>query len=179
VNRTDKHDAVEHLHKDFSAARHAFLVDFQGLSVTHDTELRNQLRAAEVIYKVVKNRLARLALKETGLSGLDAHFRGPTGVALSTGDPVAAAKVLVGFAKDHPALKIKAGCLEGGQDLSSAQVVALSSLPSLPELRARLLQVVLAPATQLVRVLAEPGTQVARVLQARSESTEAGEPEVA
>jgi large subunit ribosomal protein L10 len=174
VNRNDKSGVVDHLRRDFSAARHAFLVDFQGLSVTHDTELRNRLRAAEVNYQVVKNRLARLALKETVLAGLEDQFRGPTGVALSSGDPVAAAKVLVAFAKDHPALKIKAGCLEGGQDLSAAQVEALSSLPSLPELRAQLLRVILTPATLLVRVLAEPGTRLARILDARGESAEAG-----
>jgi len=167
VERTEKHEQVTAMQARFGAASHAFVVDFQGLTVAMDTELRNQLRKAEVDYRVVKNRLALRALEGTGLVGLEEHFRGPTAVALTQGDPVAIAKVLVDFAKDHPALKIKGGVLEGGHGLDAQGVEALSKLPSLPELRARLLSVINGPARQLVTVLSEPGRGLARALDAR------------
>jgi len=174
VNRTEKQQQVEQLQDSFGAAQHAFLVDFQGLTVALDTEFRNRLRAADARYRVVKNRLARRALEQGGFAALDEHFRGPTGVALSSGDPVQLAKVLVDFAKDHPALKIKVGLLEGGQGLAPAQVEALSKLPGLPELRAQILSMILAPATRLARLLAEPGRGIARALDARRGQMENG-----
>lgn len=172
MNRTEKMERVEALKAGLSGARHAFLVDFQGLTVNRDTALRGRLRAAQVDYQVVKNRLARRALQETPFAPLDQQFRGSTGVALTAGDPVAVAKVLVEFAKENPALKIKGGVLEGGHTLSAKQVEALSELPPLPVMRARLLSVLIAPASRLARVLAEPGRSVARAVDARRESLE-------
>ena len=172
MNRTEKQDQVTALHERFARAKHAFLVDFKGLSVTQDTELRNLLREAKVDYRVVKNRLAKLALKETGLESIDRHLSGPTAIALSEDDPAAVAKVLVDFAKKNEKLEIKAGLLEGGFAIDAAQVKALSELPSLPELRAQLLSVILAPATRLVSILSEPGRQVTRILDSRREALE-------
>jgi large subunit ribosomal protein L10 len=172
VNRTEKQEQVTDLHAKFEAATYGFLVDFKGLTVTQDTELRNRLRDAQVDYRVVKNRLARLALKETSLESLDSHFVGPTAVALAGDDPAAAAKVLVDFAKDNAALEIKAGVLEDGTAITPDQVKALSELPSLPELRAQILRVIQTPATRLATILAEPGRQLARLLDARRKSLE-------
>jgi large subunit ribosomal protein L10 len=169
VNREEKQQQMESLRQEFAAARAAFLVEFQGLTVARDTELRNRLRRAAVRYRVVKNRLARRAVEDTPLAALDGQFRGPTAVALSQGDPAAAAKLLVEFARDNPALRIKAGLLEGGQRLDAAGVEALSRLPGLPVLRGRLAGVVLAPATRLAMVLSEPARALARVLDARRE----------
>ncbi len=167
MNRTEKQEQVDAMRERFAAAGTAFLVDFQGLTVEHDTDLRNQLRQAEVDYRVVKNRLALLALGDTPLAGLGDHFQGPTAVALSQGDPAAMAKVLVDFAKDHPALEIKGGVLEGGQEMDAAAIEALSKLPSLPALRAMLLSAINGPAGKLVFILSEPGRGLAASLEAR------------
>jgi large subunit ribosomal protein L10 len=167
VNRTEKREQVDAMRDRFATADTVFLVDFKGLTVEHDTDLRNQLRQAEVDYRVVKNRLALLALEGTALADLGEHFQGPTAVALSHGDPVAVAKVLVDFAKDHPALEIKAGVLDRGQSLDAAAIEALSELPSLPALRAKLLSVINGPAGKLVSILSEPGRGLAATLAAR------------
>ena len=172
MNRTEKQEQVSDLRARFEGAKSSFLVDFKGLSVTQDTELRNKLRNVSVDYRVVKNRLAKLALKDTDLAPLNHHFVGPTAVALTAEDPAAVAKVLVDFAKDHQALEIKAGVLEGGTTLTSEQVKALSELPSLPQLHAQLLGLLQGPARQLATVLAEPGRQLARLLDARRKSLE-------
>lgn len=172
MNRTEKQEQVSDLRARFEGAKSSFLVDFKGLSVTQDTELRNKLRDVSVDYRVVKNRLAKLALKDTDLALLNDHFVGPTAVALTAKDPAAVAKVLVDFAKDHQALEIKAGVLEGGTTLTSEQVKALSELPSLPQLHAQLLGLLQGPARQLATVLAEPGRQLARLLDARRKSLE-------
>ena len=89
MNRTKKREQVDAMHERFAAAGTAFVVDFQGLAVEDDTDLRNQLRQVEVDYRVVKNRLALLALGDTPLAGLGDHFQGPTAVATSQGDPAA------------------------------------------------------------------------------------------
>ncbi|TDI14302.1 MAG: 50S ribosomal protein L10 [Acidobacteria bacterium] len=172
VNRTEKQEQVSDLRARFEGAKSCFLVDFKGLTVTQDTELRNKLRDVSVDYRVVKNRLAKLALEDTDLALLDDHFVGPTAVALTAEDPAAVAKVLVDFAKDHKALEIKAGVLEGGTTLTSEQVKALSELPSLPQLHAQLVGLLQGPARQLATVLAEPGRQLARLLDARRKSLE-------
>jgi large subunit ribosomal protein L10 len=172
VNRTEKQENVSELHAKFEAAKFGFLVDFKGLSVTQDTELRNKLRDANVDYRVVKNRLAKLALKDTDLETLTDHFVGPTAVALTADDPAAVAKVLVDFAKDNQALEIKAALLDGGTAITAEQVEALSALPSLPQLHAQILGLIQGPARQLATVLAEPGRQLARLLDARKKSLE-------
>ena len=109
------------------------------------------------------------ALKDTPLEKLATKFESTTGIAYTGNDPVVLAKVLMDFAKDHPSLVVKAGLVGGDQMLDATGVKALSSLPSLPELRARLLGLMQAPATRLVRVLAAPGTQFVRVLKARQD----------
>jgi large subunit ribosomal protein L10 len=103
------------------------------------------------------------------LEQLERHFESTTGVAYTADDPVALAKVLMDFAKDHPALRVKAGVVSGSQVLDPEGVKALSTLPSLPQLRARLLGLLQMPATQLVRLLATPATQLAQVLKAHQD----------
>jgi large subunit ribosomal protein L10 len=121
---------------------------------------------------VVKNSLALRAVKGTPLEGLGPKFEGTTGVAYTSTDPVALAKVLVDFQKEHPALTLKGGIVSGTDMLDAEGVKALSTMPSLPELRARLLGLLQTPASQLVRLLNTPASQLARVLQAHQDKEE-------
>jgi large subunit ribosomal protein L10 len=172
MNRTEKAQLVEELHRELEASPHAVLVDFRGLSVPDATEFRRKVKAAGSRYRVVKNSLARRAAKGTALERLEKDLGGTTGIAYTREDPVALAKVLVDFAKDHPQLALKAGVVSGSDVLDASGVKNLSTMPGLPELRARLLGLLQAPASQLVRLLGTPATQLARVLQAHHEKTE-------
>lgn len=172
MNRTEKEQLVEQLHEELKAAPHVVLVDFRGLSVPAATEFRRKVRAAGSKYRVVKNRLALRAAKDTPLEKLDAQFVGTTGIAWTGDDPVVMAKALVDFAKEFPALKFKAGVVAGEDVLDADGVKALSTMPSLPELRSSLLGLLQAPATKLVRLLGTPATQMAQVLEARKEEIE-------
>ena len=172
MNRTEKKQLIDDLHKELKSSPHAVLVDFRGLSVPAATEFRKRMRASGSRYRVIKNSLALRASKGTALERLEAKFEGTTGIAYSGDDPVALAKVLVEFAKDHPALSVKAGVVSGSQVLDAAGVKALSTMPGLAELRARLLGLLQAPATQLVRLLGTPATQLARVVKAHQDKLE-------
>jgi large subunit ribosomal protein L10 len=118
---------------------------------------------------VVKNSLALRALKNTPLEKLGPHFDGTTAIAYTGQDPVALAKTLVDFMKDNPQISLKAGLVAGSQLLDANGVKALSSMPSLPELRSKLLGLFNAPAAKLVRLLATPATQMAQVLKAQQD----------
>jgi large subunit ribosomal protein L10 len=172
MNRTEKAQLIEELHKELESSPHAVLVDFRGLSVPAVTEFRRKVKAAGSHYRVVKNSLALRAAKGTALEKLGDKLEGTTGIAYTKDDPVALAKVLVDFAKDHPQLAFKMGVVSGSQLLDANGVKSLSTMPSLPELRSRLLGLLQAPATQLVRLLGTPATQLARVLQAHQDKTE-------
>jgi len=172
MNRTEKEQLVADLHEEFAAAPHVVLVDFRGLSVPAATEFRRKVKAAGSRYRVVKNRLALRAAKGTPLEKLDAQFAGTTGIAWTGEDPVALAKALVDFAKEHPALALKAGVVAGEQVLDAEGVKELSTMPSLPEMRASFLGLLQAPATKLVRLLSTPGTQMAQVLKAHQDKVE-------
>ena len=172
MNRTEKQQLIDELHREFQASPHAVLVEFKGLSVPAVTEFRRKVKAAGSRYRVVKNSLALRAAKGTPLEKLGDRLQGGTGIAYTASDPVALAKVLVDFAKDHPALALKAGVVAGAQVLDVAGVKNLSTLPALPELRARLLGLLQAPASQLVRLLATPATQLAQVMKAHQDKQE-------
>jgi large subunit ribosomal protein L10 len=169
MNRTEKQQLIDDLHKDFTKSPHAIVVDFRGLTVPAVTEFRRKVRASNSRYRVVKNSLALRAIKGTSLETLTSHFQDTTGVAYTADDPVALAKVLMDFAKEFPALKVKAGVVSGSQVLTPDGVKTLSTMPGLQELRAKLLGLLQTPATQLVRLLSTPATQLAQVLKAHEE----------
>ena len=172
MNRSEKQQLIDELHKELEQAPTAVLLDFKRLSVPAATEFRKKVRASGSRYRVVKNSLALRAAKGTALERLESKLEGYTGIAYTGDDPVALAKVLVDFAKDNPALTLKAGVVAGTQMLDAAGVKALSTMPGLPELRAKLLGLLQAPATQLVRLLGAPATQTVRVLKARQDKLE-------
>lgn len=166
MNRDSKQKIVAELHEKLQNAKAAFLADFRGLSVEQATTLRNELRKAQVEYKVVKNTLLELASKDTDKTSLSAHFAGPTAIALTYDDPVAAAKVLSKFAKDQAnVFKLKAGVLTG-KPLSVADIQALADLPSREVLIAKMLGSMQAPATNFVGVLAAVPGSFVRALDA-------------
>ena len=172
MNRTEKQTLIDTLHEEFGKSPHAILVGYKGLTVPAVTEFRRKVRASGSRYRVVKNSLALRAAKGTPLEKLSAQFDEMTGVAYTGQDPVALAKVLVDFAKDNPNLVFKAGIVSGNQLLDTAGVKALSTMPSLSELRSKLLGLMKAPASQLVRLLNTPASQLARVLKAHQEKLE-------
>ena len=172
MNKTEKQELIDALHKDFGKSPHAILVDFRGLTVPAVTEFRRKVRQSGSTYRVVKNSLALRAAKGTAYEQLGDKFEGTTGVAYTGSDPVMLAKVLVDFAKDNPNLVVKAGMVSGNQLLDAEGVKALSTMPSLPEMRAKLLGLLQTPATNLVRVLNAPGGKMARVLAAHQEKLE-------
>lgn len=178
MNRTEKVDLVESLHKTFSETAVVVVTKQVGMSVAEVEELRAAMREAGTGYKVTKNRLARLALKGTQYEGLDPQFTGPTAIATSP-DPVATAKATVEFANKNDKFSIVAGAI-GSSMLSPAEVKTLSELPSIDELRAKLVGLLQAPLSRIVgvlpvpaenlaRVMPAPGTKVARVLAARGQ----------
>jgi large subunit ribosomal protein L10 len=152
VTRASKVEELQDLERAFKGTESAILVDYKGLKVPEVTELRRQVHKAKADYKVVKNTLARRALKGTAFEGLTDHFVGTTAVAYAGDDPVALAKVLTTFAKTAPALKIKAAVVQG-RAIKPAEVTDLASLPGKPELYAKLLYVLQAPMVQIVSVL--------------------------
>ena len=166
MNKESKQQVITELHEKLQRAKAVFLADFRGINVEKATELRNELRKAAVEYKVVKNTLLDLASRETDKESLQPFFVGPTAVALSYDDPVAAAKVLSKFAKEQQAtFKLKAGVLTG-KAISVPDIQALADLPSREVLIAKLLGTMQAPTANFVGVLAAiPGSFV-RVLAA-------------
>ncbi len=164
MNRAQKEEQVAMLNALFGAATLVVVTRPVGLTVAQATVLRRQMRDAGALFKVTKNRLTRLALKGTAFEGLDGLFVGPTAIAYSD-DPVAAARVAVDFAEKNDTLGIMGGGL-GEQVLDAAQVTALAKLPSLDELRGRLVGIIQTPATRLAGVLQAPAGQVARVMGA-------------
>jgi large subunit ribosomal protein L10 len=152
VTRAVKEEELQELERAFKGTDSAIVVDFKGLKVPEVTELRRQVRGAKGQYKVVKNSLARRALKGTNFEALTDHFSGTTAVAYSGPDPVALAKVLTTFAKATPALQIKAAVVQG-KAVKAGEVTDLASLPGKPELYAKLLFLLQAPMIQLVSVL--------------------------
>lgn len=164
MDRSQKADSVAQLNAVFNEAGVVVITRNLGMSVAQSTELRAKMREAGASYKVAKNRLARLALKDTDYEGLDEYLIGPTALAYSE-DPVAAAKAAVDFAKTTDRIEIVGGSM-GAQKLDEAGVKALASMPSLDELRGTIVGLLNAPATKVVRTVKEPAALLARVFGA-------------
>jgi large subunit ribosomal protein L10 len=173
LDRTQKQQVVENLREALAGMVCVVIAHQRGLSVAEATQLRRQVRGAGASFKVTKNRLAKRAIEGTPFAHLTALFTGPTAIAYSR-DPVAAAKVIVEFANRNNKLTIVGGGLQERQ-IDVAEVRELASLPSLDELRGKLLGLIQAPATRLAVVLAAPAGQVARVLAAHAEAAGGGE----
>ena len=164
MDRSQKADSVATLNATFKEVGVVVVTRNLGLTVDQSTELRGKMREAGATYKVAKNRLAKLALKDTDYVGLEEFLSGPTALAWSE-DPVAAAKAAVDFAKANDKLEIVGGSM-GTQVLDEAGIKSLASMPSLDELRGTIVGLVNAPATKIARVVNEPAAKLARVFGA-------------
>jgi large subunit ribosomal protein L10 len=164
VERSQKEKLVTTLHHALADTACLVVTHQTGLTVAEATDLRRQMRAAGASFKVTKNRLARLALAGTKFEQISPMFTGPTAIAYSR-DPVAAAKVAVEYSNRNKKLTVIGGSL-GDRQLDAAGVKSLATLPSLDQLRGRLIGVLQAPATKVAVVLQAPGSQLARVLDA-------------
>lgn len=162
--RAEKARVIEDLHTTLTATGVLVVTHYQGMTVAEMSDLRGQMRRAGASFRVAKNRLTVRALDETGFGPVAPMLKGPTALAYSQ-DPTAAPKVLAAYARRNEKLKIIGGGL-GGAMLSVEEVRALAELPSLDELRAKLVGLLQTPASRLVGVLQAPGAQVARVLAA-------------
>tara|TARA_B110000037_G_scaffold56014_1_gene68472 strand:- start:437 stop:1003 length:567 start_codon:yes stop_codon:yes gene_type:complete len=166
VNRNEKTDLVKTLHNTFEGSTSVVIVHCAGLTVAESTDLRSKMREANCNFKVTKNRIARIALKDTNYQHMETMFSGPTAIG-SSEDPVMAAKILVDFAKTNDKLIIIGGGLED-KHLSKIDVEALAKLPSLNDLRGKLVGLLQAPASKLLRVTLEPASQVLRTISQKS-----------
>ena len=166
MNRNEKTDLVNNLHDTFDNAASVVIVHCIGLTVEESTKLRTKMRNENCNFKVTKNRIARIALKDTKYQHMDSMFKGPTAIG-SSKDPVMAAKILVDYAKENEKLVIIGGGLED-KALSKIDVEALAKLPSLNDLRGKLVGLLQAPASKILRLSVEPASQVLRTISQKS-----------
>lgn len=171
MDRGEKREVVTALHEVFANSGVVVVAHYAGLSVADMTDLRRQMREAGGTVKVAKNRLVKLALEGTDATGIADLMQGPTCIAYSD-DPVAAPKVAVKFAKDHDKFVVLGGAM-GAKTLDPNGVDTLASLPSLDELRGKLVGLLQAPAGKIAQVVNAPAGQLARVLGAYAQKGEA------
>ncbi len=167
MNRTEKAELIETLKSMFGAATSVVVTHQTGMTVAESSELRQKMREAGATYKVTKNRVTKLALQGTPFEDLAEFFSGPTAVSTSS-DATAAAKTIFDFTKVNDKVTIIGGGLDG-KTLSKEEVIALAKLPSLNELRGKIVAVLQAPAGKVAGVIAAPVSGLARVIKARAD----------
>jgi large subunit ribosomal protein L10 len=174
VNRPEKEQLVKRLREQLENVNSAFLFGYSGLSVNQATDLRSKIKKTESTYRVLKNRIAALALESTPLAPLKEHLRGPLALTYQAGEPVGLAKVLAEFAKENPALEFRAGLLEG-RPITKVEMQSLAQLPSREVLLARFLGAITGPLAAFQRVLMAPVRDFASVIDQITKKKESGE----
>jgi large subunit ribosomal protein L10 len=165
VDRAQKRELVERLNDQWKTSGVIVVAHYQGMTVAQMTDFRKRIKDAGGVVKVTKNLLAKLAVKGTDVESISDLLRGQTCVAYSQ-DPISAAKVSVRYARENERLVILGGAM-GKTRLDSDGVKALADLPSLDELRGKLIGLLQAPAAKIARIVKEPGGMLARVLAAK------------
>ncbi len=163
-SRKQKQDDLDQLKKDFAQAGAAYLVDFKGLTVGEDNQLRSAVARTSITYRVVKNTLARIACDGTGLEPLREKFSGTTGVALTADDPVAAAKLLTEFARTHAKFVFKAGIVDG-RVIDVADIERLATMPSKEELISKMMFLINSGAQRMAVVASGLARNIAIVIK--------------
>ena len=166
MNRKQKEKLVESLHETFLNSQSVIVTHINGLTVSETTNLRSSMRNSNCKFKVTKNKIVKLALKNTKFEHLDSLFTGPTAIG-SSEDAIAPAKVLVDFSKESEKIKIIGGGFET-KSLSVDEINNLASLPSLDEVRSKLVGLLMAGPTKLVRTIKEPSSRMARILATKN-----------
>ena len=166
MNKEAKKNYVEEMIKNFTSNESVMIAQYQGLNVTELDELRKELRDKGILFKITKNRITKIAIKDTPVKDLEKYFTGPTAAAISS-DPITTAKILTKFAKSHEKLKIVAGFMDG-KVLDQTEVAIIATLPSLEEARAKIVGILATPAQKLVSILLAPGSKIANLARAKS-----------
>ena len=166
MNKESKKQYIEEMKKNFSSNDSVMIAQYQGLNVNELDDLRKQLRDKGILFKVTKNRITKLAIKDSPVKDLEKYFTGPTAAALSS-DAITTAKILTKFAKSHNKLKIIAGFMDG-KVLDQKEVAIIATLPTLEEARAKIVGILATPAQKLVSILLAPGSKIANLTRAKS-----------
>lgn len=167
MERAEKQRLVAELQQRLRQAKVAFLARFTGLNVEKMTQLRRELKRAAVEFRVIKNNLFRLAIKGTDKELLEKKIAGPLAVALSEGDLVTPARLLTKFSKDFPEFQIIGACADG-KLWEPDDIQYWVTLPTLEEIRAKMISLIQAPATTMLRLLTTPSSRLAQLVRARS-----------
>ena len=170
MKRSEKKDFVSRLKDEISNSSSIIVAEYSGLTVAESESLRKEMRLNGAKFKVTKNRLTKLAIAETQFKDISDLFRGPTAVAYST-DPVAPAKVAVDFEKKYEKFNIIGGAYNG-EKIDKDKIDFLAKLPSLDELRGKLIGLISAPAQKIASIAIEPGSQIARLLSTKSSNSQ-------
>ena len=170
MKRSEKENFVSDLKNDFSQAASVIVAQYSGITVSEAESLRKEMRANGAKFKVTKNRLTKLAIADTQFKDISDLFKGPTAVAYST-DPVAPAKVAVSFEKKFDKFRVIGGGYNG-EKIDKERINFLAKLPSLDELRGKLIGLISAPAQKIASITIEPGAQIARLLSTKSSNSQ-------
>ena len=170
MKRSEKKDFVDKLKEEFSNSSSVIVANYSGLTVSEAEDLRKEMRANGAKFKVTKNRLTKLAIEETQFKDISDLFSGPTAIAYSA-DPIAPAKVAVNFEKKLESFNIIGGGFNG-EKIDREKIDFLAKLPSLDNLRAKLIGLISAPAQKIASISIEPGAQIARIISAKSSNSQ-------
>ena len=166
MNKESKKNYIEEMKKNFSSNEAFMIAQYQGLNVKELDQLRKELRENGIIFKITKNRITKIALKDSPVKELEKFYTGPTATAMSS-DAITTAKILTKFARSHKKLKIVAGFMDG-KVLDQKEVAIIATLPSLEEARAKIVGILSSPAQKLVSILLAPGSKIANLARAKS-----------
>ena len=166
MNKEKKQSYIEEMKNFFSKNSSVFVTHYQGLTVNQIDKLRAEMRKHGILFKITKNRITKIAIKETSKKELEKYFIGPTAAAISS-DPISTAKILTKFSKSNDKLKIVAGFMDG-KVLDEKEVSVIATLPSLEEARAKIVGILATPAQKLVSILLAPGSKIANLARAKS-----------
>ncbi len=166
MNKEKKKIYIDEMKKAFSSNEAVMVAHYQGLNVNQLDKLRKELREKGILFKITKNRITKIALKDTPCKDLEKFFTGPTAATMSS-DPILSAKILTKFAKDNKNLKIIAGFMDG-KVLDQNEVAKIATLPTLDEARAKIVGILTSPAQKIVSILLAPGSKIANLTRAKS-----------